>query len=101
MPGEEVLLLWPAVTLLGFLLLAALVVALGRVSTAQYEFERNAVQSRPVPAAVAAAEVVNAAGYASPIRRPRGRDILAACGQLKTASERARRSASVPVAPAA
>ncbi len=34
------------------------------------------------------AEVLNAAGYSSPIRRPRGRDILAACGQLKTESER-------------
>jgi 23S rRNA (adenine2503-C2)-methyltransferase len=38
------------------------------------------------------AEIVNAAGYSSPIRRPRGRDILAACGQLKTESERARRA---------
>ena len=34
------------------------------------------------------AEIVNAAGYASPIRTPRGRDILAACGQLKSESER-------------
>jgi len=34
------------------------------------------------------AEVVNKAGYASPIRTPRGRDIMAACGQLKSASER-------------
>ena len=34
------------------------------------------------------AEVVNNAGYASPIRTPRGRDILAACGQLKSESER-------------
>ncbi|MBX6374424.1 MAG: 23S rRNA (adenine(2503)-C(2))-methyltransferase RlmN [Acetobacteraceae bacterium] len=34
------------------------------------------------------AEIVSAAGYASPVRRPRGRDILAACGQLKTESER-------------
>ena len=33
-------------------------------------------------------EIVNKAGYASPIRTPRGRDILAACGQLKSASER-------------
>jgi 23S rRNA (adenine2503-C2)-methyltransferase len=39
------------------------------------------------------ADVLNAAGYASPIRRPRGRDILAACGQLKTESERRRRAA--------
>jgi 23S rRNA (adenine2503-C2)-methyltransferase len=36
------------------------------------------------------ADVVNRAGYASPIRTPRGRDILAACGQLKSASERLR-----------
>ena len=33
-------------------------------------------------------EVLNRAGYASPIRTPRGRDIMAACGQLKSASER-------------
>ena len=39
------------------------------------------------------AAIVNDAGYSSPIRRPRGRDILAACGQLKTESERAKRSA--------
>ncbi len=37
------------------------------------------------------AEIVNRAGYASPVRTPRGRDIFAACGQLKSASERARR----------
>jgi 23S rRNA (adenine2503-C2)-methyltransferase len=43
-------------------------------------------------AAIAAfAAIVNAAGYASPVRVPRGRDIMAACGQLKSASERARR----------
>ncbi len=36
------------------------------------------------------AEVVNRAGYASPIRMPRGRDIFAACGQLKSASQRHR-----------
>nr|WP_306265240.1 23S rRNA (adenine(2503)-C(2))-methyltransferase RlmN [Pararhizobium sp. IMCC3301] len=34
------------------------------------------------------AEIVNRAGYASPIRTPRGRDIFAACGQLKSESER-------------
>ncbi|MDD3029188.1 MAG: 23S rRNA (adenine(2503)-C(2))-methyltransferase RlmN [Alphaproteobacteria bacterium] len=33
-------------------------------------------------------DVVNAAGYASPIRMPRGRDIMAACGQLKSASRK-------------
>ncbi|WP_438751388.1 23S rRNA (adenine(2503)-C(2))-methyltransferase RlmN [Pararhizobium sp. O133] len=37
------------------------------------------------------ADFINAAGYASPIRTPRGRDILAACGQLKSDSERMRK----------
>ena len=39
------------------------------------------------------AEIVNKAGYASPVRTPRGRDIMAACGQLKSESERERASA--------
>ena len=33
-------------------------------------------------------EVVFRAGYSAPVRTPRGRDILAACGQLKSASEK-------------
>ena len=37
------------------------------------------------------ADFINEAGYASPIRTPRGRDILAACGQLKSESERMRK----------
>jgi 23S rRNA (adenine2503-C2)-methyltransferase len=41
------------------------------------------------------AEVVNRAGYASPVRSPRGRDIMAACGQLKSASIKQRASARV------
>ena len=40
------------------------------------------------------AEVVNRAGYASPVRTPRGRDILAACGQLKSESVKTRASAA-------
>ncbi len=39
------------------------------------------------------ADIVNRAGYASPIRTPRGRDILAACGQLRSESEKLRASA--------
>ncbi len=39
------------------------------------------------------AEIVNAAGYAAPVRSPRGRDIMAACGQLKSASVRERKRA--------
>ncbi|MBI1359668.1 MAG: 23S rRNA (adenine(2503)-C(2))-methyltransferase RlmN [Alphaproteobacteria bacterium] len=38
------------------------------------------------------AEVLNRAGYASPIRTPRGRDILAACGQLRSESVKERAS---------
>jgi 23S rRNA (adenine2503-C2)-methyltransferase len=38
------------------------------------------------------AEVLNRAGYASPIRTPRGRDILAACGQLRSESVKQRAS---------
>ena len=38
-------------------------------------------------------QVVFDAGYASPVRTPRGRDILAACGQLKSESEKVRASA--------
>jgi 23S rRNA (adenine2503-C2)-methyltransferase len=37
------------------------------------------------------ADIIYKAGYASPIRTPRGEDIMAACGQLKSATERARR----------
>ena len=39
-------------------------------------------------------KIVMNAGYASPVRTPRGQDILAACGQLKSASERARRQST-------
>jgi 23S rRNA (adenine2503-C2)-methyltransferase len=48
------------------------------------------------------AEIVNRAGYASPVRTPRGRDIFAACGQLKSASEKlsARARAIVDAGPA-
>ncbi|MTJ03073.1 MAG: 23S rRNA (adenine(2503)-C(2))-methyltransferase RlmN [Sediminimonas qiaohouensis] len=38
------------------------------------------------------ADIIYKAGYASPIRTPRGEDIMAACGQLKSASERQRKS---------
>ena len=45
----------------------------------EYECSDNAAIDR-------FADAVMAAGYASPVRRPRGRDILAACGQLKSDS---------------
>src|SRR3954467_1092850 len=40
--------------------------------------------------------IIFAAGYSAPVRTPRGRDIDAACGQLKTAAERKRRTATPP-----
>ena len=43
-------------------------------------------------AIAAFAAVLMKAGYVAPVRRPRGRDIFAACGQLKSASERQRKS---------
>ena len=46
------------------------------------------------------ADIIHNAGYASPIRTPRGEDIMAACGQLKSATERARKSAKVIAAEA-
>ncbi|MBV1795642.1 23S rRNA (adenine(2503)-C(2))-methyltransferase RlmN [Siccirubricoccus sp. G192] len=51
-------------------------------------------ETSTLPAMTRFADILNDAGYASPIRRPRGRDILAACGQLKTESERRRVSAA-------
>ena len=37
-------------------------------------------------------DIIFAAGYASPIRTPRGEDIMAACGQLKSASKKVKRT---------
>ena len=42
------------------------------------------------------ADILMAAGFASPIRTPRGRDILAACGQLRSESQRLRQSERAP-----
>jgi hypothetical protein len=61
-PGEvgEIVLFWPAVAVLGFALLAALVIALGTRSTERYQFERNQVQRRvAVPAMTAGAPAGN------------------------------------------
>ncbi len=42
------------------------------------------------------ADIIYNAGYASPIRTPRGEDIMAACGQLKSATEKQRKSVRKP-----
>ena len=46
------------------------------------------------------AEIIYQAGYASPVRKPRGEDIFAACGQLKSATERIRKNRKEIVAKA-
>jgi 23S rRNA (adenine2503-C2)-methyltransferase len=63
----------------------------------------NAWPGAPYECATGAAirtfsEIVNDAGYSAPVRVPRGRDILAACGQLKSATERAARG-TAPLTP--
>ena len=42
-------------------------------------------------------DIVFAAGFSAPVRTPRGRDILAACGQLKSASVKLGRAGRLPV----
>ncbi len=42
-------------------------------------------------------DIVNRAGYASPIRTPRGRDIMAACGQLRSESVKQRKQKGLPM----
>ena len=52
-------------------------------------------------AAIAAfSDIVFAAGYSAPVRTPRGRDILAACGQLKSASVKLRKHEPEPLSAA-
>ena len=49
------------------------------------------------PAIAAFSDIVFAAGYSAPVRTPRGRDIFAACGQLKSASVRRRKHQPEPL----
>ncbi|MFD2090015.1 hypothetical protein [Blastococcus deserti] len=56
--GENKMMVWPTVTLLGFLVLTALVIAMGTRSTARYEAERAELASGSRPAT---AEPVGAA----------------------------------------
>ncbi|WP_164700221.1 hypothetical protein [Modestobacter sp. KNN46-3] len=72
------MLIWPLVAVVGFVVLAALVVALAQSSTAQYEFERNQVQGQrqqapaeaAVPVAVGAAAVAGGAAVQPQIAEP-------------------------------
>ena len=92
------MLFWPVVSMSGFVLLAALVIALGASSTARYEFERNRVQVARQQAVVpAGAEVLAGEG---PPERPSG-DLAhpaAASGGTAVQEQRAERGAAVGVA---
>jgi 23S rRNA (adenine2503-C2)-methyltransferase len=58
----------------------------------------GAPYERSTEAAIKAfSDIVFSAGYASPVRTPRGEDIMAACGQLKSDSVKQRRSARAGV----
>jgi hypothetical protein len=64
------MLFWPAVSVLGFVVLAALVIALGASSTARYEFERNRVPGARLQVVVAGPGGVPSGG--GPTDRPGG-----------------------------
>ncbi|MGY1638920.1 hypothetical protein ACI78V_19920 [Geodermatophilus sp. SYSU D00742] len=65
--------LWPAVAVVGFVVLAGLVIALGTRSTARYEFERNRVQRQVQPASVAGAAGQGSVGDRAAARPAGGR----------------------------
>ena len=52
------MMVWPALTLIGFLVLTALVIAMGTQSTARYERERTERSTAPVPAGADAMSAV-------------------------------------------
>jgi len=56
------------------------------------EWPGSGYQTPSIRDVQAFADVLNRAGFAAPIRVPRGRDILAACGQLRSESQRQKRS---------
>jgi hypothetical protein len=53
------MMVWPALTLLGFLVLTALVIAMGTQSTARYEREREERTTSPLPAGAEAMRAVS------------------------------------------
>ena len=53
------MMVWPALTLIGFLVLTALVIAMGTQSTARYEREREERTPAPLPAGAEAMSAVS------------------------------------------
>ncbi|GAB3355409.1 hypothetical protein GCM10027300_23880 [Modestobacter lapidis] len=91
------LLFWPVVSLVGFVVLAALVIALGASSTARYEFERNRVQGARQQVTAAVADVPAGDG---PAARPAGDHPRGAAGGSGAATQELRneRGTAVSVA---
>jgi 23S rRNA (adenine2503-C2)-methyltransferase len=56
-------------------------------------WDKSGYECSPMERIESFARILERAGYDAPIRRPRGRDILAACGQLKSESQRAKKTA--------
>ena len=90
---SDTALLWPVVAVLGFVAMAAVVVALGRSSTARYEFERNGVRAQQQPAPSPA----DTAGPAGGGTRPAGE--VAAPGDGGAALEASPARTAVGLAP--
>ncbi|MCW2695289.1 MAG: hypothetical protein JWR62_374 [Modestobacter sp.] len=98
------LLFWPVVSLLGFVVLAVLVIALGTSSTSRYEFDRNRVQgARETTAVPAGAGDVSAGTGAAPIGsgsagRAAGEQNLGSTGPLAAQGMRSEQGGAVSVA---
>jgi len=79
------MILWPVVAVVGFVVLAALVIALATSSTAQYEFERNQVQAQRQRAAVPAGVGAGAAagGAAVPVEAEQSGSVTGAAEEAQ------------------
>lgn len=92
------MLFWPTVSVLGFVVLAAVVIALGASSTARYEFERNRVQAARQQVVVAAGTADATAG-SGPAARPSNDQARMSTGGGATMQEaRSERGTAVGVA---
>ena len=92
------MLFWPVVSVLGFVVLAAVVIALGASSTARYEFERNRVQAARQQVAVADGAAATPAGDGAAARVSGDHTRMSAGGGATIQETRSERSTAVGVA---
>jgi hypothetical protein len=92
------MLVWPSVAVLGFVVLAGLVILLGTSSTRQYEFERNRVQGQRQRTTVPAAEPAVPSGS---VDLPSGDQLRPVVGSGGTATQEVRLEPAVAVSVAA